>query len=138
MLGDDQDEGRSPSHEVLVVDQELYSDDFGIRPFISYRYSNNSCYIDTAQELWFRAFILWEPELRTSFLTIEAPKTAVLRSLFVNYTRRIRAIVVDEKAYPVEVPGQAISAEEASDEPHQGQGRARGRARGGGGGRGRG
>ena len=65
----------------LIRTNDLLAESTGIRPYMSYVFDKSSCYIDSAQELWFRAFSLWDPATRESFLRITVPKQSVLWSL---------------------------------------------------------
>ncbi|KAF9476157.1 hypothetical protein BDN70DRAFT_935258 [Pholiota conissans] len=49
----------------------------------------NSCFVDNGLEIWFRAYLSWPGNLRTTFLA-SIPSKSFLSSLFHHYERRLK------------------------------------------------
>lgn len=59
------------------------------RELQSYRWEDNSCFFDVGLEIWYRAYLLWPREVRTS-LTSTPPDNSVFASILAHYQTRIR------------------------------------------------
>ncbi|KIP01665.1 hypothetical protein PHLGIDRAFT_38881, partial [Phlebiopsis gigantea 11061_1 CR5-6] len=78
---------------VTITHDQLFDESTGLRPYISYRFVDNSCYIDSAQELLFRAFSLWSPDSRRILIQQTLPRFSPLWSFFWNYELRIHPCI---------------------------------------------
>ncbi|KAH9849131.1 hypothetical protein C2E23DRAFT_897161 [Lenzites betulinus] len=56
----------------------------------SYTLAQNSCYTDHPLEGWYRAFVLWPPEVRKDVLHAIIPIETVLSSLFFHFQARLK------------------------------------------------
>ncbi|KAH9891606.1 hypothetical protein C8Q73DRAFT_782313 [Cubamyces lactineus] len=59
----------------------------------SYSLSHNSCFTDHPTEAWFRAFVLWPPEVRREALYHIIPTESLLSSVFFHFDARLKWIL---------------------------------------------
>lgn len=111
--------------EMIQFTNGVYKGRAALRHLQSYKYTDNSCFIDCGLELWFRAYVLWSYDEREAFVKFGVPKTSVLWTVFNNYRNRLRWILAPQKA-AVSLEGTSKkSKKKGAGRPGKGKGKER-------------